>query len=316
MHWYVGIDEAGYGPSLGPFVMALTAVGFPQKLNDGDNCWDLLSPWISRGEGRINSKEYRLIVGDSKKINSMTNGLSLLGKPWRTLFNNEIYENITINDFLEKIDCIGRGELFQEFWWIADEPVKLGKIEFSSSDYGVLFPNFKARLAVKGVKKFNQMCRENGSKSAVTAHTWTLLVRSFLETLELGESVSVITDKQGGRNRYGGMISDALGKGEWVIPERENANESDYRVLGTSVESRFRFVPRAESACPTVALASMLAKHLREESMQVFNKWWLKEIPELSPTAGYPGDAPRFIEIIRPVANRLGIAMDEIVRVK
>lgn len=316
MHWYVGIDEAGYGPSLGPFVMALAAVGFPKKLNNDENCWDLLSSWIVKAERRNDSKPMRLIVGDSKKIYSKPNGLSLLGKPWRTLFFCDMIDKLSIKEFLATIDCIGREHLFQDAWWIPEEPIKLQKFNLYLAETGIIIPSFKAKIAVYSVKKFNQMCYEFGSKSTVTAGAWTLLVRSLFESLKPGDSVRVITDKHGGRNRYGGLISDTLGNGEWVIAERETASESDYRVLATSVDSSFRFIPKAESACPTVALASMLAKHLREELMAMFNKWWLSKIPGLLPTAGYPGDAPRFIDFIQPVANRMGIAMDEIVRVK
>lgn len=45
MHWYVGIDEAGYGSSLGPFVMAFTAVGFESKPTIPEY-WSMLSDWV------------------------------------------------------------------------------------------------------------------------------------------------------------------------------------------------------------------------------------------------------------------------------
>lgn len=316
MHWYVGIDEAGYGPSLGPFVMALTAVGFNRKCDDGESCWDLLAPLIGKAEGRNKSKASRLIVDDSKKINGMANGRSLLGKPWRTLFDHSLPSSLAINDFLSRVDCIGREELVQEVWWIADEPVNLQKIEVRSPEPNDIYPKFKAKLLVQNVKNFNQICRENGSKAAVSARAWTLLMRSFLESLGSGESIRVITDKHGGRNQYGRMIDNAFEKDEWIVPEREHSNESVYRVFGTNLDIGFWFMPRAESVCPMVALASMLAKHLREEAMQIFNKWWSIHVSGLRPTAGYPGDARRFIETIQPVANQMGIGMDEIVRVK
>jgi ribonuclease HII len=56
-----------------------------------------------------------------------------------------------------------------------------------------------------------------------------------------------------------------------------------------------------------VALASMVSKYTREVMMREFNRFWQQHIPDLKPTAGYPADAARFLDTIRPVLARLGI---------
>ena len=71
---------------------------------------------------------------------------------------------------------------------------------------------------------------------------------------------------------------------------------------------RLTFQPRAESAHFCTALASMVSKYVRERLMEEFNRFWLERTPGLKPTAGYPGDARRFFDAIRPTAERLGIA--------
>jgi hypothetical protein len=55
------------------------------------------------------------------------------------------------------------------------------------------------------------------------------------------------------------------------------------------------------------ALASMTAKYLRELAMIPFNRFWQQHVPGLKATAGYPMDALRFREEIRPAQQRLGI---------
>ncbi len=52
----------------------------------------------------------------------------------------------------------------------------------------------------------------------------------------------------------------------------------------------------------------MTAKYLREVLMREFNAFWQRHVPGLKPTAGYPGDAARLLDAIRPAAQRLGIA--------
>ncbi len=62
MPWVVGIDEAGYGPNLGPLVQAAVALYLP----DGDHAgWETLKPVVRRcGE----KADGRLLIDDSKKV--------------------------------------------------------------------------------------------------------------------------------------------------------------------------------------------------------------------------------------------------------
>jgi hypothetical protein len=46
---------------------------------------------------------------------------------------------------------------------------------------------------------------------------------------------------------------------------------------------------------------------LREVLMYEFNGFWQRHVPDLAPTAGYPGDSARFMDAIRETAAKLGI---------
>jgi hypothetical protein len=52
----------------------------------------------------------------------------------------------------------------------------------------------------------------------------------------------------------------------------------------------------------------MISKYVRELLMREFNRYWLTHVPDLAPTAGYPNDAPRFFEAIRPAMKKMGLA--------
>jgi hypothetical protein len=47
---------------------------------------------------------------------------------------------------------------------------------------------------------------------------------------------------------------------------------------------------------------------LREVLMLEFNRFWQGHVPGLKATAGYPGDAARFLAEVRDAAARLGVA--------
>jgi ribonuclease HII len=124
---------------------------------------------------------------------------------------------------------------------------------------------------------------------------------------EAKEAACFFIDKHGGRNTYAAMLQDAVADG-MVVAHEEGRERSVYSVLGLDRDIRLTFQPRADAEHFGVALASMVSKYLREILMGEFNQFWQTHVAGLKPTAGYPGDAQRFWEAIRPAAQRLNIA--------
>jgi hypothetical protein len=153
---------------------------------------------------------------------------------------------------------------------------------------------------------FNDLVDHHGSKGAVLGHGLARLLTWQPEADDAGPWRYFI-DKHGGRNFYASMLQQAIGDG-MVVVEEEGAERSTYRVLGLERDLRLTFQPRADQEHFCVALASMVSKYLREVLMSEFNRFWLQHVPGLQPTAGYPGDAGRFYEEIRPTTERLGIS--------
>jgi ribonuclease HII len=70
---------------------------------------------------------------------------------------------------------------------------------------------------------------------------------------------------------------------------------------------RLVITPQAESQSFAVALASMVSKYIREIFMHHWNAYWQQQVPGLRPTAGYPGDALRFLQAIEQARLQLGL---------
>ena len=77
-------------------------------------------------------------------------------------------------------------------------------------------------------------------------------------------------------------------------------------TVSFAVEADARFLP--------VSLASMVAKYARELLMLRLNRFFRAELPQLRPTAGYFGDAPRYVTEIKPVMRRLRLSPSQLVR--
>jgi hypothetical protein len=315
MPWVVGIDEAGYGPNLGPLVQAAVALRLP----DGDLAgWETLKPVVRRcGE----KADKRLLIDDSKKVyarglEALERGV-LLTAPW-SCFVAEIIRKVGLGAYRE--------ELLTEAWYDPNEvlPVtfdpesRLAEYEAAFSGLSADKPaDFCIGPMVAGVvpaPRFNRIVDESGSKATVLSRGLVELIAGALGGIPAdGGAVHISCDKLGGRNFYAGLVQEAFPTG-WVVTEKESAAESRYRVDMLDRPVTITFRPRADGDSIAVALASMLCKYLRELCMRQFNRFWAAHVPGIRPTAGYPLDAKRFFDEIKPAMEKLGLTDDQVWR--
>jgi ribonuclease HII len=316
MAWRIGIDEAGYGPNLGPLVMTAVACRVPDDLIDAD-LWKVLKKAVRR---RRLDGDTRLFIQDSKLVFSTTRGLGDLETAVlaalvhcsddpnpRCLFE-------TLAHLLDFLCPTARDEIEQELWFSGTTGLPV------SADAELLrkgMDRLCTTLSACGVRlgpvrsmvfcpdRFNQLVDHWGSKGSVLAVGLNELLRWQMERTRSGP-VRVVVDKHGGRNCYAAVVQEAFDDG-MVLAREEGANRSVYELVGLERPVRLTFMPRADGSELCVALASMISKYLRELFMVEFNAFWQKELPGLEPTAGYPGDAARFFEAISPVRQRLGV---------
>ena len=142
--------------------------------------------------------------------------------------------------------------------------------------------------------------------------------------------VIALCDKLGGRDRYRHVL-DARFPNAPLATLFESRSVSAYRLLITRARDRAgtlielarpialetRFTAKGESNAPT-ALASIVAKYLRELSMTLFNEFWKRATSgvDLQPTAGYPVDAVRFRNAVDSTRVALNITLAEFWRNK
>lgn len=311
---YVGIDEAGYGPMLGPLCVA--AAGFEidgwSPGSTAPDLWKLLRAAVC-AEGPDALKRGRVAINDSKKLKLANDSksrhplvhlergvLSVLGAmSIEALSDDELYRAL--------------GASLPECAWYSGEPIAL-PLAMTREQAGILRsllagaaesagarPVLLACRAV-GEDEFNQRLERWGSKAAVSFASVAELMRRVWDEHGPRDDLDehgprVVVDRQGGRTAYGGVLAAALPWAQIAVIE-ESETRSRYQLASQHADGRrmsVTFQVEAERRHLPVALASMTAKLVRELAMTRFNRYWSGRIAELKPTAGYATDARRWL---------------------
>lgn len=306
---WMGTDEAGYGPNLGPLLISVTAWRGPGSAADSD-LYEILRDAIDR-ESSVGGT--RLHVADSKQVYTPAKGIGSLETSALALLAQTGPIPRSYSDLVRRLAGIDLSSSNGEPWLREGDlelpnTAAIGDVERLASQLrevcvrtGVVIESLASDLVE--TPRFNRECTAAGSKGVVlTRSTLALLERHWPTD---GVPTLVICDKHGGRNQYSAALSEAFN--EMFIPRLcESAERSAYKIRGGEV----RFQVRAEQHLPTAA-ASILSKYLREVSMEMFNRYWIERVPGLKPTKGYPEDARRFREDIADPARQFAIS-DEV----
>lgn len=316
----VGVDEAGYGPNIGPLVIAATAWRVPRKMSE-EQFAELLQKHFSTRPWSEGCQHVPL--GDSKQLYTPAAGLRTLEAGLLALL--EQLEHVNQQRFTGFGCVLERIARSSTAPWCADRLAWYSKlptalpVAIPADEISRLAAMARARLMVWGIEllavqativtesKFNHLIEKFQSKGRLLSTVTMELVGHMLcNFAHCG--VEVFCDRQGGRKKYACVLLEAM-PDDWFDTLDESTQRSSY-LRQRDPELKFHFSVGGDSFPPT-ALASMTAKYLRERLMSAINEFWSGHVVDLKPTAGYPNDAKRFREQIEPVASQLGHALED-----
>ena len=278
---YCGIDEAGYGPRLGPLVAAATFARTRRP------------------------RRCPVRVADSKKMYTPRRGIGAL-EPTALGFAGQVMplDGLTYRKLRAQVagpvpDLPWYGD-FDLPWSQSDIPVDDVKSWLGDKNFG---------MAARVVEP--ESINRSSNKASLLFREVAGLLRQVLDTFP-DDPVTFRIGKQGGRRFYAALLLQELGVP--VRVRRELPGRSTYYAELEKREVIFDFLRDGEDRDFYLALSSVLAKYLREGAMRLFNEYWQQRVPGLRPTAGYGTDGLRFYRDIEPTLHRLALSPEAIFR--
>jgi ribonuclease HII len=319
---HLGIDEAGYGPRVGPLCVgsALLALDgdLPQQLEHSykvPDGWALLRHAVCHAADR---DARRIAIDDSKRLLKRARGvpnttaLELGVRTFLALADQQTTDWVSLFAALNcsELPALWSCENFPALHHtrtrieIMANPLRRAARDASVRCLGI-------RCACMDAQTLNERIHATGSKPAVS---FELVAQHIESALRLQVPMWITVDRQGGRTSYQRVLREHFPYLAITEKHREPERSVYHLRQHDGPDCWIEFRTQAEDHALPVALASMAAKLVREGSMHRFNAYWCKRIPELKPTAGYGLDAKRWLHDV--AASSESDQLPQLVRIR
>lgn len=313
----VGIDEAGFGPILGPLVVSSAAFAIGDKLLKAD-LWQTLAKSVSQSRKHCSG---RLVIADSKKVYSRALGIKHLRRTVLACLQILNAQLATLTELLQSIAPDLPPRLRTYPWY---ENADAHQLNAAGDDIAIAANLFKTDLRANRIELlalnsqcldvafYNKLVASAKNKSTVLFNTTARLIQAAFECFGC-DNLHIILDRQGGRSHYRKNLALMFPDTHLKII-RETNKLSSYELADAKRKMRLHFAVGADSRFLPVALASMLSKYLRELLIEDINRFFLAHHNELKPTAGYYKDGRRFIREIKTSIPHLAFDHNQLIR--
>jgi len=328
---YAGVDEAGYGPMFGPLTVACAVLTLPEHdpAAGAPKLWSILRSAVAK---QVASSKGRIVVCDSKRLKRSNADADDPARHPLTHLERGVLTFLTAGGrcdvppddraFFEAVSPGAWAHLEQIPWYtgpclalpVGNDAARL------RIDGNVLGRALKrSGIALESLichplseAQFNDAVNRVRTKSAASFHLVGRHLAAIMQ--QHGQHhPRVVVDRQGARMRYREPLQMLFPEAMIRILDEEDSI-SRYELALEARRMTITFTENAESSHLPVALASMLAKYVRELLMIRFNRYFAALRPELKPTAGYVEDGRRFLADIEDLIESHRLPRERLVR--
>ncbi len=313
----VGIDEAGFGPILGPLVVSSSTLSLPCNHLTSD-LWQILVRSVSKRRKRLGG---RLLIADSKKVYNKSVGIKHLERTVMTVMKCLGKEPTTLAELMELL-CPSCLERLINYPWYRDAETRC--LSANLADTAIASTVLADDLVSNGIELlqlksccldvayYNRLVGSVKNKASVLFTATSQLIQMALDNFA-GENLHIIIDRQGGRMHYRKNLQRMFPHMNLRIIV-ESPAVSSYELQTGDRAMRVHFVVGADERYLPVSLASMVSKYLRELLIGCINRYFTGFSPDLKPTAGYWNDGLRFVEDLRTNLPHIHFNSDQLIR--
>jgi len=313
----LGIDEAGYGPTLGPLLVCASLWRVEPKQVEC-NLWKALSDAVAKKPRR---GDWRVIVDDSKAVFDRDIGIGSLE---RSVLAFARAAGLPTNSLAALLAALGADDLHTgPMPWYRDLGVELplDRTRAASTAVSERLDEClsEARNACVGLRAAVVTEDQFNNRVTSTRNKADLVVEQVLRHIAWAagrcgpNDLHVLVDRLGGRMDYRPLLALAFPDRHVHVLEVADC-VSRYRLGSAASDWFVEFRVDGDQKHLPIALASMVAKYVREALMARFNEFWRRWLPEIEPTAGYSNDAARFLADLQPVVRTAGVPRELFVR--
>jgi hypothetical protein len=314
-----GIDEAGFGPVVGPLVVSVSVFDVPTTA--ADECmWRLLAGAVTR---KASGRSPALPVADSKSLRVRSSGLVHLERGVLGMLVQAGARPCSLKELLRRLAPEVLREMPRYPWYshgdlplprqanARDLHLRANGLTEAMRRRGIRLESVRAEPVLAA--DFNRLVRSTRNKSVALFGVASRLIAYVFQNYAGTEPARIVIDRQGGRIRYLRHLQRMFQAARIRILE-ESRRRSAYFIEDGSRRAELSFQLNGEEASLPVALSSMVSKYIRELFMEMLNNWWGRRIRDLRPTAGYYVDGRRFLRDIAPAVAAARIDKSLLVR--
>ncbi|AQT70281.1 ribonuclease HII [Anaerohalosphaera lusitana] len=299
----VGIDEAGYGPILGPLVVSCVSFSMPDDLVKGD-MWETLKPAVGKAKRGLAG---RILITDSKKAFTKATGTEHLQKAVLASLACTDRKPATAAQLLHHLcpDCFTR---VKEYPWYdsldkimidqaADQTyISASVLQRTMRSKNIQLNSLQSKCL--DVAHYNSLVDKVQNKAAVLFTCVAQMIHKTFTEAPAGQTMQFLIDRQGGRVNYCQVLMRMFPQADFKII-KESETSSSYEMTQAGKTAKLHFVAKADLRFLPVALASMTAKYVRELLIGSLNDHFAAKCGTIKPTAGYWKDGTRYINELK-----------------